>query len=132
MRSRTLRSFASVGGDPANPAEHGEHGGVDGRAGDCAKIVDMRVDIRNGCDFKVDHFWANFCSQDNVAMPFVAARLGVKKIVHMPCRLIIFDDKPEVRTHVVDDCFFQRQTPPASFLSCDKVGRKIVVDSAYT
>ena len=93
--------------DPATPGKHGEHGGVNGSAGDCAKIVDMRVDIRNSCDVKVDHFWTNFCFQDQVAMPFVAAQLDVKKIgVNVPRRCITFDDKPEVRTHVVDDCLF--------------------------
>ena len=118
-----FEEFCKCGGDPATPGKHGEHGGVS------EKIVD----IRNSCDVKVDHFWANFCSQDHVAMPFVAARLGVNRIdVHVPRRRVTFDDKPEVRTHVVDDCLFQRQTPPPSFLSCDKVGRKIVVDSAYT
>ncbi len=68
-------------------------------------------------------------------MPMVAAQPGIKSKdvpVAMRRRQITFDDKPQVKTHVVDDCLFQRQTPPTGFLTCHKVGRTIVVDSAYT
>ena len=121
-----LKEFCNSGGDSACPVDCVDHGANSEGAGDCA---DKRVDIENSSDVRVDHFWANFCSLDQVAMPFVVAQPGVKCV---PRRCITFNDKPEVRTHVVRNCLFQRQTPPTSFLSCNKVGREIVVDSDYT
>ena len=121
-----LKDFCNSGGDSACPADCVDHGANSEGAGDCA---DKGVDIENRSDVHADHFRANFCSLAQVAMPFVVAQPGVKCV---PRRCITFDDKPEVRTHVVRNCLFQRQTPPTSFLSCNKVGREIVVDSDHT
>jgi hypothetical protein len=96
-------------------------------AGDCADI-----DILGGntCDVHVDHFWANFGPQDRVAMPLLAAKGEVNK-GNKPSRRVAFNDQPDVRTHVVDDLLFTRQTPSSSFLECKLVGYKIVVDEDY-
>ena len=83
-------------------------------------------------DVTVDDFWVNFCCNDNVALPFVQlpghhyAKVGVS-----PKRRITFVEKPDVETFVIKDCLFSRQTPPSSFLACEAIGRKIIVDDDY-
>ena len=60
----------------------------------------------------------------------MASGQGVKGSAKL-IRQITFIDKPDVRTHVISDCLFQRQTPPSSFLTCTAVGREVIVDSDY-
>jgi hypothetical protein len=76
---------------------------------------------------KDDDCWANCCCFDQIAMPFVALKLGVKR-KSKALRQVSFDDKLDVVTFAIDDCLFQKQTPPTSFLTCDTVGREISVD----
>ena len=76
---------------------------------------------------KDDECWANCCCLDQIAMPFVALKLGVER-KNKALRRISFDDKLDVVTCTIDDCLFQKQTPPTSFLTSDKVGRDISVD----
>ncbi len=63
-------------------------------------------------------------------MQVAAPAPGIKEHVK-PKRRNNFNDKPDVRTHVVDASLFQRQTPPTGFLICTAVGREIIVDSDH-
>ncbi len=73
-------------------------------------------------DVKVDDCWVNFCCKDHVALPLVQLKgqHDVKKS-GLSERQITFVDKPDVETVVIDDCLFQRQTPPTSFWEDDRV-----------